>query len=52
MASVDIPKVQKAAVKDGSGDNAKAPVKEVEVPQPGPGQILVKINWQDWSMWF
>ncbi|KAL2439215.1 Alcohol dehydrogenase 5 [Exophiala dermatitidis] len=45
MASVDIPKVQKAAVKEGSGDNAKAPVKEVEVPQPGPGQILVKINW-------
>ncbi|EXJ96234.1 hypothetical protein A1O1_01360 [Capronia coronata CBS 617.96] len=45
MGSVDIPKLQKAAVKVGSGDEARAPVKEVEVPQPGPGQVLVKINW-------
>jgi len=42
----DIPSKQKAAVKQGDGGDAKAPVQEVDVPQkPGPGQILVKINW-------
>lgn len=46
MASVDIPKQQKAAVKVGSGADSKAPVKQIEVPTPGPGEILVKINWQ------
>ncbi len=45
MATVDIPKQQKAAVKVGSGTDAKAPVKQVDVPTPGPGEVLVKINW-------
>ena len=42
---VDIPSTQKAAVKQGSGRDATAPVKDVYVDKPGPGQILVKINW-------
>jgi hypothetical protein len=46
MATVDIPKQQKAAVKVGSGTDAKAPVQQVDVPTPGPGEVLVKINWQ------
>ena len=38
----NLPKEQQAAVKEGEGHDAKAPVKTVEVPQePGPGQILV-----------
>lgn len=45
MATVDIPKQQKAAVKVGSGEDAKAPVQQVDVPKPGPGEVLVKINW-------
>lgn len=45
MATVDIPKQQKAAVKVGNGESAKAPVQQVDVPTPGPGEILVKINW-------
>ncbi|KAK5130970.1 hypothetical protein LTR08_001526 [Meristemomyces frigidus] len=41
-----LPKEQYAAVKQGEGHDATAPVKRVPVPQePGPGQILVKINW-------
>ena len=39
----NLPKEQQAAVKQGDGHDAKAPVKTVEVPQePGPGQILVR----------
>lgn len=34
-----------AAVREGSGETAKAPVKSIPVEQPAPGQILVKINW-------
>ena len=45
MASVDIPKQQRAAVKVGSGGDARAPCKDVEVQMPDPNQILVKINW-------
>lgn len=45
MASVDIPKQQRAAVKEGKGDEATAPVKQIDVTMPGRGQILVKINW-------
>lgn len=45
MASVSIPKQQKAAVREGSGESATAPVKEVPVEEPGPDEILVKINW-------
>lgn len=45
MASVDIPKQQEAAVRQGKGDSATAPVTKIDVQQPGPGEILVKINW-------
>lgn len=45
MATVDIPRQQKAAVKVGEGVDAKAPVQQVDVQSPGPGEILVKINW-------
>ena len=45
MASVNIPKEQQAAVKQGKGEEASAPMKTVPVKQPGPGEILVKINW-------
>ena len=45
MTSVDIPKQQKAAVKVGSGGDAKAPTKDVDVEMPKANQILVKINW-------
>ncbi len=40
-----IPTTQQAAVKQGKGDSSTAPVQEVPVDQPGPGQILIKINW-------
>lgn len=45
MGSLDIPAKQKAAVREGNGESARAPVKEVDVQMPGPGQVLVKINW-------
>lgn len=45
MGSVDIPKQQRAAVREGSGDDANAPVKQIDVTMPGKGKILVKINW-------
>jgi hypothetical protein len=39
---VNIPKEADAAVKEGEGHAAKAPVKKVPVPQDlAPGQILV-----------
>lgn len=44
----NLPQEQNAAVKQGEGHDAKAPVKKVKVPQESdlqPGQILVKINW-------
>lgn len=40
-----IPSEAPAAVKQGSGASATAPVSNVPVTQPGPGQILVQINW-------
>ncbi|KAJ9621573.1 hypothetical protein H2203_007060 [Taxawa tesnikishii (nom. ined.)] len=41
-----LPQQQNAAVKQGEGHSSTAPVQQVAVPQePGPGQILVKINW-------
>lgn len=46
MATVDIPRQQKAAVKVGEGTDAKAPVQQVDVQSPGPTEVLVKINWQ------
>lgn len=45
MATISIPAQQRAAVRQGSGDDATAPVQQVNVEQPGPGQILVKIHW-------
>ena len=45
MATVDIPKQHKAAVRVGKGHDATAPVKDIDVDMPGPDQILVKINW-------
>lgn len=45
MGSVDVPKQQRAAVREGSGDDARAPVKQIDVQIPGKGQILVKVNW-------
>lgn len=40
-----IPTKQKAAVRQGRGETATAPLTEIDVPTPGPGEILVKINW-------
>ncbi|KAK5704109.1 hypothetical protein LTR97_003122 [Elasticomyces elasticus] len=41
-----LPQEQQAAVKQGEGHDATAPVQKIPVDtQPGPGQILVKINW-------
>ncbi|KAI4722358.1 alcohol dehydrogenase [Aureobasidium sp. EXF-10727] len=40
-----LPSSQKAAVKQGEGKSSTAPVQDVPVNEPGPGQILVKINW-------
>lgn len=45
MSSFDIPNKQRAAVRKGTGESATAPVEEVDVQMPGPGQILVKVNW-------
>lgn len=45
MSKVDIPNKQRAAVRKGTGESATAPVEQVDVQMPGPGQILVKINW-------
>jgi len=44
-ATIDIPRKQKAAVKQGSGNDAKTVIKEIDVPTPRPGEILVKISW-------
>lgn len=41
----DIPAEQRAAVKQGSGADATAPLQTVKVPEPEPHQILVRINW-------
>ncbi|OQU94375.1 Alcohol dehydrogenase GroES-like domain-containing protein [Cladophialophora immunda] len=40
MGSVSIPAQQQAAIRQGSGETATAPLGNIEVPQPGPGQIL------------
>jgi hypothetical protein len=50
MTTVDIPKQQRAAIKEGEGADAKAPVQQIDVPTPSPGEILVKINWHVFSM--
>ncbi|KAE8338032.1 hypothetical protein BDV24DRAFT_153909 [Aspergillus arachidicola] len=40
-----IPTRQRAAVRQGTGESATTTIENIDVPQPGPGQILVKINW-------
>lgn len=45
MTSINIPSEQSAAVRNGSGDSATAPVTKVKVHSPNPGEILVKITW-------
>jgi propanol-preferring alcohol dehydrogenase len=40
-----LPKTQRAAVKQGYGDTATILIQEVPVQEPGPDQILVKINY-------
>lgn len=47
MATVDIPKQQKAAVKTGQGKESTAPLQQIDVPTPGPSEVLVKINWSE-----
>ncbi|CAJ0551352.1 Ff.00g112820.m01.CDS01 [Fusarium sp. VM40] len=42
---MSVPSQQRAAVCQGLGPDAKAPIKTIDVAKPGPGQILVKINW-------
>lgn len=42
---MELPKTQRAAVRQGSGPTATMVVQEVPVEQPGPNQILVKINY-------
>lgn len=42
---MDLPTHQKAGVRKGSGKSAKCEVTTIEVPRPGPGQILCKINY-------
>ena len=44
----NVPQEAPAAVRQGDGHEAKAPVKNVKVTQEAelkPGQILCKINW-------
>ena len=45
MAEFQIPKRQAAAVRVGDGEDARAPLKEIDVDLPGPDELLVKINW-------
>ncbi|KAF5972834.1 alcohol dehydrogenase V [Fusarium bulbicola] len=42
---MSIPSQQRAAVRQGLGPEATAPIRTVDVEKPGPGQILVKITW-------
>nr|OQO21310.1 hypothetical protein B0A51_09060 [Rachicladosporium sp. CCFEE 5018]OQO22540.1 hypothetical protein B0A51_09015 [Rachicladosporium sp. CCFEE 5018] len=42
---MSVPKEQNAAVKEGFGKESTCKIKRVPVKEPGPGQILVKINW-------
>ncbi|KAM5356876.1 hypothetical protein ACJ41O_003522 [Fusarium nematophilum] len=45
MGSLDIPSQQRAAIRQGVGPQSTTSIKSIPVPQPGPGQILVKVNW-------
>lgn len=42
--TVNLPKTQKATVKQGSGDSATITVQEIPVQEPGPDQILIKMD--------
>ncbi|KAM0558124.1 hypothetical protein ACHAPJ_005291 [Fusarium lateritium] len=41
----DVPSQQRAAVRQGVGSDATTSIQTIDVPKPGPGQILVKISW-------
>ncbi|KAB8231595.1 chaperonin 10-like protein [Aspergillus alliaceus] len=45
MTVPTIPTQQRAAVRQGEGESATTAIKNIDVEKPGPGQILVKINW-------
>lgn len=45
MADQAVPKQQKAAIKEGFGQDTTILIKNVDVPELKPGQILVKINY-------
>ncbi|KAH7161744.1 chaperonin 10-like protein [Dactylonectria macrodidyma] len=45
MTASEIPSQQRAAVRQGNGPTSTTKVENIDVPKPGPGQILVKINW-------
>ena len=40
-----LPSHQQAAVRNGQGDSAKCEITTIDVPNPGPGQILCKIHY-------
>ncbi|SPJ73962.1 related to ADH5 - alcohol dehydrogenase V [Fusarium torulosum] len=42
---MSVPSQQRAAVRQGVGPDAKAPIQTIDVAKPGPGQVLVKITW-------
>ena len=42
---VSLPDKQRAAVREGTGASATTLIKQLNVPEPGTGEILVKINW-------
>ncbi|OAL48233.1 alcohol dehydrogenase [Pyrenochaeta sp. DS3sAY3a] len=42
---MEVPKTQKAAIKQGNGDSSTISIQDIPVQQPGPDQILVKINY-------
>lgn len=45
MTASEVPQQGRAAVRQGSGPSATTNMTDVDVPKPGPGQILVKITW-------
>lgn len=42
---MDLPKTQRAAIKQGTGASSKIIIQDIPVEQPGPDQILVKLNY-------
>lgn len=41
----EIPSQARAAVRQGAGKSATTTIQLVDVPKPGPGEILVKVTW-------